>query len=891
MRLLQAILPEAFDAFLDQFGANARNQKYKDDPVLWAKEIAGVDLWSKQREIVESVRDNQRTTVRAANGPGKDVPLDTPLPTPTGWTTMGKVQVGDYLLDEQGKPTRVTFKSDILHSELYEITFNDGATQIASGTHEWDTIDKSSWSAYRNRGNKITDYRDLWDLAKTRTTLEIKDTLEKWGGRNHYVPVNKPLDLPEADLPIDPYVLGVWLGDGSSHGPYVTLGGEKQHIVDDFRERGIEIHSLPSAPITYTFARQGFMGAFRDLGVLNNKHIPVQYLRASYRQRLGLLRGIMDTDGFTVRGNRKANVTGVGIDLMNKDLADGVAELVRSLGARCSIKAARAYLNGEDVGTRYRMNFNPVFDPFTPGSPKSARRPDAGQQQSRKTVRTIVSVEPVPTVPTACVQVDSPRHLYLCGEHMIPTHNTFCASVVAAWFVAVNDPNETIVITTAPSFPQIKTNMFFELSARKRQVEERIKAGVVDPAYALPGKINTSGNIAEWKLPNGNQLALGRKPAEHEIITTFQGIHRKNVLFVIDEAGGMPIDMFVAAERMTTNKNAKILAIGNPDRRGSEFYRMFYDENVNWRWNKLHISAYDTPAFTGEPCPQELLENLPNQEWVDSNLKAWGGPDDPRAKISIFGDFPDSDESVFFSESAMSCADDTVIDPELTKPRVMGIDLSMFGSDESMAYINHDNKIRHLESWGQLGTQAQAEKIHRLAMDNDIDFLNIDSGGIGAPIISLLKSNHPMDERNYRIVEMNAAAAAPDKRRWVNARAWWYDRLREDMVLGKVDMEIPRGDNLLRKQLTAIQYEIAEGNKAGAIKMESKKDMKARVGYSPDHVDAAVFCHMTPEELEDADMNRRGAVKRTEYESPDEVLDEVPDYLQAIESVFTHVWI
>ena len=891
MRLLQAILPEAFDAFLDQFGANARNQKYKDDPVLWAKEIAGVDLWSKQREIVESVRDNQRTTVRAANGPGKDVPLDTPLPTPTGWTTMGKVQVGDYLLDEQGKPTRVTFKSDILHSELYEITFNDGATQIASGTHEWDTIDKSSWSAYRNRGNKITDYRDLWDLAKTRTTLEIKDTLEKWGGRNHYVPVNKPLDLPEADLPIDPYVLGVWLGDGSSHGPYVTLGGEKQHIVDDFRERGIEIHSLPSAPITYTFARQGFMGAFRDLGVLNNKHIPVQYLRASYRQRLGLLRGIMDTDGFTVRGNRKANVTGAGIDLMNKDLADGVAELVRSLGARCSIKAARAYLNGEDVGTRYRMNFNPVFDPFTPGSPKSARRPDAGQQQSRKTVRTIVSVEPVPTVPTACVQVDSPRHLYLCGEHMIPTHNTFCASVVAAWFVAVNDPNETIVITTAPSFPQIKTNMFFELSARKRQVEERIKAGVVDPAYALPGKINTSGNIAEWKLPNGNQLALGRKPAEHEIITTFQGIHRKNVLFVIDEAGGMPIDMFVAAERMTTNKNAKILAIGNPDRRGSEFYRMFYDENVNWRWNKLHISAYDTPAFTGEPCPQELLENLPNQEWVDSNLKAWGGPDDPRAKISIFGDFPDSDESVFFSESAMSCADDTVIDPALTKPRVMGIDLSRFGSDESMAYINHDNKIRHLESWGQLGTQAQAEKIHRLAMDNDIDFLNIDSGGIGAPIISLLKSNHPMDERNYRIVEMNAAAAAPDKRRWVNARAWWYDRLREDMVLGKVDMEIPRGDNLLRKQLTAIQYEIAEGNKAGAIKMESKKDMKARVGYSPDHVDAAVFCHMTPEELEDADMNRRGAVKRTEYESPDEVLDEVPDYLQAIESVFTHVWI
>lgn len=463
---------------------------------------------------------------------------------------------------------------------------------------------------------------------------------------------------------------------------------------------------------------------------------------------------------------------------------------------------------------------------------------------------------------------------------------SFCASMIAAWFIAVNDPNETIVITTAPSFPQIKTNMFFELSARKRQVDARISDGVIDPFYALPGKINTSGNVAEWKLPNGNQLALGRKPAENEIITTFQGIHRKNVLFIIDEAGGMPIDMFVAAERMTTNKNAKILAIGNPDRRGSEFYRMFYDPNVEWRWSKMHISAFDSPAFTGEPCPPELLEYLPNQEWVDSNLRSWGGPDDPRSKISIFGDFPDSDETVFFSETAMACADDTEIDPDLTKPRIIGIDLSMFGSDESQAYLNHDNKIRQVDSWGQLGTKAAVDRIHNLALDQDADYLNIDAGGIGAPIIDLLKTTYPSETRKYRIVEMNASAVPPDTRRWVNSRAWWYDRLREDMLMGRVDMEIPRGENTLRKQLTAIQYEIVEGAKAGAIKMESKRDMKSRVGYSPDHVDAAVFCHMTPEEIEAAEAAKRTPTKQTAYESPQEVLAEVPNYLQAIESVF-----
>ena len=881
--MLQVILPDAIDEFLNQFGANARNQKYKDDPVLWAEEIAGATLWSKQREILESVRDHQRTTVRASNGPGKDLPLDTPLPTPTGWTTMGEVQVGDYLLDQDGKPTKVTFKSHIMYNPLYEITFSDGETQVASGTHEWDTIDFKSIGRYRNRKDnpKITDYRDLWHLAKTRTTLEINETLNNRKHRNHYIPVNSPLELPEQELPMDPYLLGVWLGDGTSSAATMTLGERKRHIVERLERGGLTINQMTD-PNNWAFTHQGFLGLFKELNLYKNKHIPQQYLRASYEQRLELLRGLMDTDGFAF-GTKGA---GVGIDLMNEALANDVVELVRTLGSRCSITASRTYLNGRDVGTRYRMNFNPTFNPFSKESPKSREKYNPTAQQSRKTVRTVVSIEPVDTVPTACVQVDSPRHLYLAGKAMIPTHNTFCASMAAAWFIAMNDPNETVVVTTAPSFPQIKTNMFFELSARKRIIDGRVEEGLIDSRYALPGKINTSGNVAEWKLPNGNQLALGRKPPENEIITTFQGIHRKNVLFIIDEAGGMPHGMFEAAERMTTNKNSRILAIGNPDRRGSEFYRMFYDSDVEWRWNKIHISAFDTPAFTGEPCPVELLESLPNPEWVESNLRAWGGPDDPRAKIAIFGDFPDSDESVFFSETAMACADDTEIDPDLSKPRIMGIDLSMYGSDESVAYLNQDNRIRKIDSWGQLGTKAQVEHIHELAIEHEVDYLNIDSGGIGAPIISLLKTDHPEETRHYRIVEMNASAVPPDTRRWINARAWWYDRLREDMVLGKVDMEIPRGENKLRKQLTAIQYEIAEGAKAGAIKMESKKDMKSRVGYSPDEVDAAVFCHMTPDELEEAEAAKRNSTKQTAYESPQEVLSEVPSYLQAIESVF-----
>ena len=757
---MSKVMSGAVQMAIARMNARSLNDEYLNDPVKWAKDILGVHLWGKQREIVESVRDNKRTVVRSSNGTGKDVPLDTPLPTPNGWTTMGAVQVGDYLLDEQGKPTRVIWKSDVLHNDLYRVTFSDGATQVTSGTHEWDTIDRSAWTRHRNQGHTITDYRELWDLAETRTTLEIRDTLDK----QHCIPLNQSLQLRSRPVPVDPYVLGLEMPPG--------------------------------------------------------EQIPLLYLRGSHQQRYALLRGLMDA--------------GTGVP----------DTLWRTLGV-------------------------------SPGAPS-------------ETMRTVVSVEPVPTVPTSCVQVDSPRNLYLCGEHMIPTHNSMACGVVAAWWIATQyprDPLQTIVVITAPSFSQIKTNVFHELTMSMSRSKEvyypdgtKRPEGVYQP---LPGKITTSGNVAEWR-DGASQLAQGRKPATGEIITTFQGIHRKNVLFIIDEAGGMPADMFVAAERMTTNANAKILAVGNPDRRGSEFYKLFYDEDQKHLWNPIHISSFDTPSFTGEKCPQELLDGMPTPEWVEQNTRAWGGVDDPRVRIAIFGDFPDSDESVFFSESSLNRADETEIDPDLTKPRILGVDLSMFGSDESVAYLNQDNRIRRVDGWGQLSTKQAVKRLHELGVEYDVDFMNIDSGGIGAPIISLLKEEHPPDTRRYRVVEMNASAAPPDRRRWVNARAWWYDRLREDMNMGLVDLDLPRQDSVLRKQMTAVNAFIAEGARAGAIQMESKRDMKARVGYSPDEVDALVYAHMTPEELE----TKQAATKTTVYESPAETMIAVPDYLRAIEGIF-----
>lgn len=886
---------------------NYRMEVYKNDPVKWAKEVLGVHLWSKQREIVYSVANNKRTTVRSSNGTGKQLWVETPIATPSGWTTMGELRVGDQVFDEEGRPTSVTYVSPVRTLDTFRVTFSDGSIIYASGDHLWNTLDFKTIGRHRNK-EKITDYRNLWHLSETRDTYELRDTPIHNGYRNHYIPINQPLALPTADLPLDPYVFGVWLGDGYSHcASQITMGMTKLHVPGEFAKRGYQmsIAQRLENKFVYSFARQGVTQALKKMGMKNNKHIPMQYLRASYQQRLDLLRGLMDTDGFYLKSSRGKNTTGVGVDFMDEQLAEGTVELVRSLGARCSISKERTYLNGEDVGPRWRMVFNPTFDPFTPGSHKSLQRPEAGAQQSRRTVRTIVSVEEVEPRPSLCIAVDSPRHLYLAGRDMIPTHNTMVAGVLAAWWIAVHydeSPDQTIVVTTAPSFPQIRTNLFAEMKmelARSHDPKYPDGTNKGDSYLPLPGVINSSGNTAEWKDTQGNLLAIGRKPAEGDVITTFAGIHRRNVLFIIDEGGGVSPDMFVSAERLTTNRNAKIVVVGNPDRRGSQFYKTFYDPDEAERWNKITISAYDTPAFTGEPCPSELLEYMPDPKWVESNLKAWGGRDDPRAKIAIFGEFPDEDESVFFSETALNRAEDTTIQEDPAQAPILGVDLAMHGMDRSVVYSNNNGHIRLVDAWGKASATENARRVLDAIELTGADYVNIDSGGIGTPIIERiieLNEEDPDYQLDFNVTMMNSSEASDDPRRWYNKRAQWYDQLREGMQLGKVDLVFDqqtaetefdgtrKRDNL-RKQFTDINYNIVDkGARAGSILMESKKDMKARVGYSPDDIDAIVYAYYEPTKNAIAPQSKV-------YSDPADILgDDMPGYLNHIETIWEVVY-
>ena len=406
------------------------------------------------RRIVPGAAPAMITLISAMTKVGKALSLDTPIPTPDGWTTMGAIQVGDVVFDERGERCSVTGCSRVMRNhDCFEVEFADGSKIVADADHLWWTrtaaermAAKARTSAGRAKMRKwrgakqrrretsktmiaMNEGRGLSVDGEVRTTRQIAESLVDPrcpGSRprmNHTVDVAGPLVLPKRSLPIPPYVLGAWLGDGTSEGGGFTCDLKDRQIVDEISDEGIVIEKRKQKHGWYMY---GIRARLRELGVLYRKHIPEVYLRASIPQRLALLQGLMDTDGYCTKKGA------CNFDTMRWELLDGVRELLASLGIKSNFSAKQATIDGRDVGTSWRLEFVTSLRVFRLERKVARQRdPKIGQTTGRDKRRTIVAVRPVPSVPVRCIRVDSPSSLYLAGEQMIPTHNTtFLGSLI-----------------------------------------------------------------------------------------------------------------------------------------------------------------------------------------------------------------------------------------------------------------------------------------------------------------------------------------------------------------------------------------------------------------------------------------------------------------------------
>jgi replicative DNA helicase len=379
--------------------------------------------------LTNGLHPGQMIIVAARPGIGKALGLDTPLVTPTGWTTMGRVSVGDQLIGADGHPTTVVAATEVMVGRrCFEVEFSDGEVIVADADHQWLTWDadaraRRDRSAAPSQGWSGTRWSGDADggAPTCRTTAELASSLYSGAALNHAIPTCGPLTTPDGDLPIDPWALGFLLGAGdlAGTGRVVCAAQDQEWAMKEFDRLG---HRVSVGVAVGQFLVQGMTQGWRELGLQHGRHVPEIYLRGSAEQRAALVQGLMDSDGdVDAHGRYRFSTTEV-------ELARGLRELLSALG--CASRLCRRYLSHEGHPRP------PVWEVVVRSRTGLARLPRNASSVGTAWHRDheshyVVDVREVQSVPVRCVQVDDADRLYLAGRSMIPTHNSTLALDVA----------------------------------------------------------------------------------------------------------------------------------------------------------------------------------------------------------------------------------------------------------------------------------------------------------------------------------------------------------------------------------------------------------------------------------------------------------------------------
>ena len=343
----------------------------------------------------------------------KGLPLDTPILTSSGWSTMGELKVGDKVFDKDGNLCTVTVKSSVHHNPCYKINFDNSESIVADMDHRWLISFKLAKPTKKNP----TGFKNV-----IMTTIELKTYLDSLEKRNSYnIPkiLNaKPLNIEEKKLLIDPYVLGVWLGDGSKSCGVITQAKDSP-VWFELESRGYKLgpnlnHNSDRKNVEMRTV-YGLISQLKYLNLIDNKHIPEEYMLSSYNQRLDLLRGLMDTDGSfnKIRHRYIMNTS-------QKWQVEDLNKLLSTLGVKSTIFDVINTCEGKKFPGWNLCFTTDEFNPFLTRNQEITNI----VKKDNNSFRNITSVESVETVPTQCIAVDSPSHTYLCTHSLIVTHNT-----------------------------------------------------------------------------------------------------------------------------------------------------------------------------------------------------------------------------------------------------------------------------------------------------------------------------------------------------------------------------------------------------------------------------------------------------------------------------------
>ena len=392
------------------------------------------------------------------------------------------------------------------------------------------------------------------------------------------------------------------------------------------------------------------------------------------------------------------------------------------------------------------------------------------------------------------------------------------ASLVASWWLDTHPPGEAFVVTSAPTFAQVRAILWRYI----RRTHRRGK---------LAGRVNQT----EWHIDD-ELVAFGRKPADHDE-SAFQGIHARYVLVILDEACGIPEQLWIAADALTTNADCRILAIGNPDSPSSHFRKVCVPGSG---WHVIGISAFDTPNLTGEAVPEPVAQALVGREWVEEKAKEWG-EENPLYRSKVLGEFSeDAPNRVVRASDIAKCR----IDPETKlkaadlEPVELGVDVGG-GGDETV--IRERRGHRAGREWR--AHTDRPEKIAPLVLqavqESGATAVKVDSIGVGFGVIGELRNLASQGKHAARIVAVNVSekSSQPDKFKNLRAEIWWEIGRGLSERQGWDLSQMANADTTVAQLLEPLWEVDAQGR----IFVEPKDEIRKRLGRSPDNADALLL--------------------------------------------------
>lgn len=365
------------------------------------------DATPGQVEIFRSIVDDnyKRVVIRAITQYGKLISNDTPVLTQKGWTSHGELRVGDYVFGSNGKPTRVNHVMPKGFAD-YEVEFSNGEKIKVNGKHEWVV----KWQT-RNKE---------WLTIETK---EIFKRMESCVDKRFKVLKTPVIQYPQRELKIDPYLLGAWLGDGVSSKPAFTLSSRDSVILEGIgmEPSSVNIHKTTGV-ILFNYYKGKFKQDLKDLELINNKHIPPCYKQSSVDERLELLAGLIDTDGY-IHNEKRFSWTGQRITITcgNKKLIDDILELIRSLAMRACVIKIPPKLSSSGIQGKvpvYYISFSPSY--FIP-TRLERKKVTVVRPQRYITIKSIRKTKPVEG---NCISVSNEDGIYLVGKRLVVTHNS-----------------------------------------------------------------------------------------------------------------------------------------------------------------------------------------------------------------------------------------------------------------------------------------------------------------------------------------------------------------------------------------------------------------------------------------------------------------------------------